>query len=445
MIDGKKIHQNSIIGQQGINLVERVVLDMGFLWYPTGAIEAGIDGTIEIRDPITGVVFNSIVQVQSKATERQFLAETTEGFDYLCSANDLDYWLQGNAPVILIVSRPRTEEAYWVSLKDYFRDLARRKARKVHFDKIRDRFDKTCASSLTKLAMPKDAGIYLSPSLRKEQLWSNLLEVTFFADKLYVAHTEHYDPKTIWDFMRSIDEKVGSEWILKNKQIISFHNLEEYPWKKVCDSSTVECFSTDEWAYSQDSDRLRDFVWLLNQALKVKLRPIIYYDQENFCYYVRATHNLLPRNFSYQSLEKKSSRTVFQSYFSKSEPKQIAYYRHSAFEGRFKHFDDTWYLEITPTYYFTSDGYTPYKFSDNALKGIKKLERNQAILGQIVMWADYLSKPTDLFTPKYPFLELGKLKSFQLDIGIDDDAWIGQEEDDQVEKTVEAELNLPLL
>ena len=147
----KTIHKNSIIGQRGVNLIERKVLELGYIWYPSGGVEAGIDGVIEIRDSSTGDVYNSIIQVQSKATERSFLAETPEGFDYLCEERDLNYWLQGNAPVILIVSRPDTDEIYWVSIKDYFRDLSLRRTRKVHFNKQRDKFDQTCKMALASL------------------------------------------------------------------------------------------------------------------------------------------------------------------------------------------------------------------------------------------------------------------------------------------------------
>jgi hypothetical protein len=65
----KRITTAQLTGQKGINLIEKRVLDMGFLWHPTGNIEAGIDGAIEIRDDATGDVLNNIVQVQSKATE----------------------------------------------------------------------------------------------------------------------------------------------------------------------------------------------------------------------------------------------------------------------------------------------------------------------------------------------------------------------------------------
>src|SRR4051812_22891208 len=131
----KKIAPQSIIGQLGANQIERIVLNMKYVWRPTLIFDAGIDGEIEIRDPITGEATNSIVKVQAKATTLSFQAETADAFEYLCEQKDLDYWLRGNTPVILIVCRPDTDEAYWVSIKDYFRELATRKGRKILFDK----------------------------------------------------------------------------------------------------------------------------------------------------------------------------------------------------------------------------------------------------------------------------------------------------------------------
>ncbi|HYE75863.1 MAG TPA: DUF4365 domain-containing protein, partial [Blastocatellia bacterium] len=159
----KKISHSDIIGQQGINLIENVVLQMGFLWYPTGGVEAGVDGFIEIRDAESGEVTNCTIQVQSKATNGDFTAEIETGFTYICAERDLNYWLQGNAPVILVVSRPNSNEAYWVSIKDYFNTTERIKARKIHFDKKQHRFDVNAKRALVLLALPKDAGIYFAP------------------------------------------------------------------------------------------------------------------------------------------------------------------------------------------------------------------------------------------------------------------------------------------
>ncbi len=69
-MSAKKIHRSSIIGQQGADLIERIVLGMGFLWHPTGGVEAGIDGIIEIRDPTTGEVASSVVHVAINRASR---------------------------------------------------------------------------------------------------------------------------------------------------------------------------------------------------------------------------------------------------------------------------------------------------------------------------------------------------------------------------------------
>src|SRR5439155_10771086 len=116
----KKITDKQITGEQGIALIYWRVPAMGFLWYPTGGTEAGIDGTVELRDGRTGAVTNQVVQVQSRATAGRFTAENDDTFEYLCDQRELDYWLGGNAPVILVRSRPETDEAYWVPLKEYF-------------------------------------------------------------------------------------------------------------------------------------------------------------------------------------------------------------------------------------------------------------------------------------------------------------------------------------
>ncbi len=420
----KKIHRNSIVGEQGINLIQRVVLKMGHMWYPTGGVEAGIDGYIEIRDATTGDVTNSIVQVQSKAGPSFFRSETETSFEFRCDEKDLDYWLQGNAPVILVVSKPESEEAYWVSIKDYFRDPQTRAARKVRFDKDRDRFDEGCKEAITRLAVPKDAGLYFAPPPREETLYSNLLRVSRFPGSLYVARTDCRTGQDVRAKLDEMDAREKREWFAKYKSILSFNDLSEWPWDEVCERGTVEAFDSDEWAYSEDRDARGDFVQLLNRCQGAKARALgLRYDKDHRCYYFRATRNLGDRKLSYKSVVNETARTVFKRYAKKGNPNETAYYRHSAFEGRFKRFDGTWYLEIAPTYHFTRDGYRPSAFYKDNLTGIKRLETNQALLGQTVMWAEYLSRDSGLFEPKYPLLEFGELATFDLAAGIDEDAW----------------------
>ncbi len=418
----KKILRSSITGELGVNLIQHIVMGMGFLWHPTGQVEAGIDGYIELRDTETGQVFNTVIGVQSKATARPFPGETTDTFIWYCTEQDLNYWLMGNLPVVLVVSRPTTDEAYWISVKEYFRDPARRATRRVQFDKQMDRFDPNCRDALFKLAAPRDDGLYLAPPEKREQLLSNLLPVAFLPARLYVADTEYRDRGDLFEEARRTGVRIGWEWILRSKRILSFCNLRRPEWAGLCDQGTVEDFACEEWSQTDDEDRRREFVDLLKQTLRAMVRDDLNYHGKFRFFYFRPTHNLKAREVTYQSLVKVTDRTVFKAY--KAEDGNVKYYRHSAFEGRFHRFDGQWYLEITPTYHFTSDGFHPSRSDEDLRKGIKQTEGHEAVRGQVIMWAAFLMPRLDLFdSVPYPFLGFGDLVRFQADRGIDDAGW----------------------
>jgi Domain of unknown function (DUF4365) len=425
---GKQIKQTDVTGQQGINLIERICLEMGYLWRPTG-LDAGIDGHIEIRLP-TGEVTNCIIQVQSKATDRPFEAETSSSLEFRCSQRDLDYWLGGNAPVILVRSRPRTNEAYWVSVKDYFSDLSRRKTGKIAFDKTLNRFDATAKSALQQLAMRDDAGLYLATQPKREIIYSNLLRLAPLPDTYYVAATEYRTSSELFARLHELTRPVHGEWILHDRMLWSFHDLSARPWTEVIDPGTLESHAADEWAQTDEPVRQRQFVQLLNTCLKEKLfRKGVKFSRETGCYYFRASQDLSNIEYFYASREHKTSRTVFKGYPKKFDRSQMSYYRHSAFEGRFVCYGGMWCLQITPTYHFTRDGERLSRYAPDLLSGIKRLENNQAVHGQVVMWAHLLTSRS-LFDSGPQFLDFAALQQFELGVGLDDDTWIRREDVD---------------
>lgn len=445
----KKVAAQSIIGQTGANFVERIVLKMKYAWRPILIFDVGVDGEIEICDPVTGEATNAIVRVQVKTTTKPFQAETNESLEYSCDQRDLDYWLRGNAPVILIVCRPDTDEAYWVSVKDYFKDMILLKSRKVHFSKSRDHFDATCASALKQLALPKDSGIYFAPLPKAENLYSNLLKVLSFAPKIYVADTNYRTPGELWATFKTMGAKVGSEWTLTSRQILSFYDLHEEPFKTVCDIGTCESFNTRVWADTHDEDKKRDFVRLLNMCLRERtyllgLRFLA--NKERKYHYFAAAKGLRTRKVWYRSIKRRASREVFKQYGKKSDPLERAYCRHSAFKGYFLRISNEWYLEITPTYHFTSNGYDEDMFRAQRLQGIKRLERNPAVIGHLLMWADYLRRSTrSLFSSEYPFLAFGNLATAEIRTGLPDDIWYQAEEDNEQQSMSAKDNQLGLL
>lgn len=427
----KKLSSQSLIGQQGVNLVERIVLEMKYAWRSTPGFDVGIDGEIEVCDPVTGEATNTYIKVQVKSTSQPFTAETPNSLEYICSPKDLEYWLRGNAPVILVVCRPEDNEAYWVSIKDYFRDPTIQKTRKVIFDKSKQRLTKDSAAVLKNLALPADSGIYFSPLDTTETLYTNLLKVKSVADTIYVAVTDKTKNSEIWDTFKQLNVKVGGEWILKNRTITSFHPLDEYPFSEVCDPGSCERFDVDEWSETEDEDKRRDYVQLLNRALHERAWQLkLKYHNEHGYYFYRAPLKFNTIHIDYQSIKRRAKREVFKQYFGKKDVSRKTYCRHAAFKGHFLRSDNQWFLEITPTYHFTKNGVDDYSYRDETLKGIKRLERNPAVVGQLLMWADLLRRPIkNLFENEYPFLSFGELETVDVNAGIPDNIWYAAEED----------------
>jgi hypothetical protein len=117
-------------------------------------------------------------------------------------------------------------------------------------------------------------------------------------------------------------------------------------------------------------------------------------------------------------------RTVVQKYSSGKS----SYVRHLAFNGFFKRMDCRWYLEITPTYIFTMDGFRPSKYEADLLSGIKRIEHNDTVLVQVYLWVDILTRKADLVHQDYPFLGFSDLLSFDLSYAINDKEWLSRED-----------------
>jgi hypothetical protein len=437
----KRVDHRKITGQLGVNLIERTVLRMKYLWHPSNSeLDVGIDGVIEVCDPATGEATNCIVQVQSKSLS-QFTAETDSQFEFLCDQRDLDYWLAGNTPVILVITRRDSEEAYWVPVKSYFDTPEKRKTRRFFIDKSACRFNESCAGALRDLAVPRDAGLYFAPAPQEETLISNLLPVTELPEHLYLAHTSFRTAGQVWYHARSAGLRITGEWVLKHKQILSVHNLREEPWSQLCDPGTAERFDADEWIRSTEPQQKNEFLQLLYHCLRELLGPHdVVYNKSLDLFYFKANSALSPRRLSYPSLKNLTDKTVFGPYESKTKAGRIAYYRHSAFRGAFRRFDDVWYLEVTPTYFFSSDGRRESRYAAERTSGIKRLERNRAVLGQLLMWAEVLTQGPTLFRPDAPVLKIARPDRFSLNVGLDDAEWLRHEEDSSRGATLKDDL-----
>jgi hypothetical protein len=398
----------------------------------------------------------------------------------------------------------------------------------------------------------------LSPAVKREQLFSNLLEVSYFPGTLYSVETDCEDAKAVWAILNNEMEDPPGDWIYRGKTVYAFHDFSDPIWKKVRGENIAERQTTSHWSNSEDKDRMYEFIDLLQSCLKelgkglelkyihkqkVKgekkkfkfiyyaptsefIRPPLFrgddfieadtlviglknkqtplaehllaslppetqelieqypasanstlrtalvngfneilktpfYDPslfegviirrearklmgtepldekalmslnrmllEDAYWNVIAKRILAPRRVVIKSLVRSSPTEVFKAVLNKAGG--FSYYRHHAFRPHFTRIDGKWYLEITPTYHYTWNGYRVSSFYEDLVKKIKRIERSGAVFRQVMFWARVLqyNKSEFLEQEVYPHLRFGKLLEFQLDHGVRDELWLNKE------------------
>jgi len=419
----KKISDRAVLGDRGIALIHDRVLEMGFLWHQRGGLEAGIDGEIELRDPVTEEVLNRVILVQSKASGH-FDGEDEDSFHYYCGAADRDYWLQSNVPVLLICSHPETGQAWWVCIQDWFSSPERLESTRIDFDKRGDRFDRDAAGRLLELGGTGASRGYMPALSKTETLLSNLLPIERIPTRIYAAPTSCRRTYEAWERMEEKESR-ASDFIIKDKHIYSFRDLDSSPLSVLCDGR-ITSFEASEWSGTGDRDLMNRFVQLLGATLRESFHRDLRWHPERHYLYVRATSDLRSRKF--RSGSGKRTTTVFSPYLTKKDPRKVAYYRHSAFQRRFVRYGELWYMEILPTYHYTYDGARESHYAAEYLRKIKQRERNQAVASQVKMWARYLRGEETLLRRDLDLLGFGSLVSFEVNAGINDEAWRKPEE-----------------
>jgi hypothetical protein len=421
MGNGKKVSKSVQIGATGTALIGLRVSAMGHVWHERH-IDAGIDGMIELRDPATGEVSNRHLLVQSKAQDALFAGETDERFHYICDDRDLDYWMKATEPVLLICSHPKDEQAWWVHVQSYFADSARRADRRVDFNKATMTLEGDITDRLFAIADPHGRAHTPFPDRRTETLISNLL-LTDLPQIVYSYKTKLHSRKAVYEAQRSSGLAVRDDFVLWNGRLLTWEQADGSGLSRaVLGSPTVRPIG-ELSEFEQDGDRL--IVQLLNNALRQDLKPDCDFHGKRQVLYFRASDDLSDRKWNTSGSH---WRTVFKGYPKKSDPSTISYYRHCALSWQFIQIDSDWYCEIVPDYFFTRDGHRESRYASDQLRGIKKIERNPAVLQETKLWASILRRKEELFEQAERILEFGDLLTFKVDQGIDDAAWKAAEE-----------------
>lgn len=382
----KILTPNQMLGELGESAVRSRFLSIGFQFDGRSRLEAGIDGIAEVMD--NGRPLARMIAVQVKATNSgKYTAEDDEGFTYLLNSRDLEYWGPSNLPVIIVLYRKSDETFYWQQVPSEFSEGERR----LNFNKQRDALDRNAVDRLAALTVPKAGfGYYVPPLGGGEEALVNILPI-ILPREIFVASTPHSGKKAAAILLDG-DEPARFDWVIHGGSFWSFHDPRTSPCRALVDLDQVEAIDTRDLAFHEDLDEQNTFAFLLKNTLKHQVREDLNWHKSNKLLYFRAFKANVPRTFHYQSSKNKTSADVVNVARSKKDAERIEFVRHHAFVPRFERLDDQWFLIITPTYFFTTNGFTPHSYPHALLSGKKQKDNSASLRGQVIMWHRFLTR-----------------------------------------------------
>lgn len=442
-------------------------------WRPVTNDDIGIDGEIELYDN-DGTPLAEIIKVQLKSTERDKSYIRNENknngtFTFYAERSHVEYWQKLANDVLLVIYDNRDNQNRLYAKKVENIDLrdAGVESVPIKFNQAKDSLDDNheFLQRFSRLHNPSN------PTIKRvvegtETLITNLMKVTFPTNKIYVAPV-NYDRDEIirdsWNTDRPLGHKAkarevarsalhqkglnfSSDWTIYNKQIITFHNLNDsdIPLSQIVEAPIDEFTPRELYTVENYKDV---FKALLRFCLQQKLYKIGYEwqnDEEVF-------RSVAPLNLK-DGLEvkeewrgeKKATRTIFKASF--YEKFKVHYCQHFAFEVDIKEFDDEWFFCINPTWIISIDGRRKSQVSYKRVKALKRLERNKSVYNHLryiafkLLHGDLYSLEHPLLaSPKYRFLDFHPLEQATIEKVIDDNDWLHKEDEDEKNKLEDAE------
>ncbi len=422
----KTITDSQVLGELGETAAKKIVLETGFIYEHRGRLEAGTDGLIELRDPKSGAPLGKLLGVQVKATATgKYLRETETAFEYLLKPADLKYWRQSNIPVIIVLWRQSDGSAYWKDVTDSVRGDERR----LKFDKVDDVFDTGCADRLGGLTVDRRTpGVFVPPLNQGETAIINLLRIKL-PEEIFIATSPFGSGRdAVPELVKQ--SNVRFDWVIRKRRYVSFFDPREYGTKAIVDLDQVEAIDTAIFALNDDVDDTNDTMDLLRRTVERQLAAQLTYLRKERLFYFHAVAANKSRSYRYTANVKETSARVVSAYANKKNPEGKGYVRHHAATFRFERLADEWFIVVDPTFYFTNDGFRPHRYPAALLAGKKRLERNAAVRGQVIMWQHLLAESTKqdegLFDKRQQtdvFLGLEHLPVIELSRAVPESSW----------------------
>lgn len=230
----------------------------------------------------------------------------------------------------------------------------------------------------------------------------NLMEVGF-PETLFIADWNfsknqlgtriRNDRKLVQEALSQQGLKFSVDWVTLEKQIVTFHDLSDdlLPLNKIVDEGTVTELETQE--FCENPVYRNKFVELLQRCLQRKLfyLGINWQNEEREYIFIPFDESDKVREVQWKGV-KADKRTVYRQIPDLKDNTKTYCHEHFAFATRFYEFDRSWYLAVTPDWFYSSNGYSRAWYVIEEKRKYKKLvETNQSVSTHVRFIHSYIS------------------------------------------------------
>lgn len=427
----------------GLDLIQQVTHSMNCVYREQQKDDYGVDGEIEVVVPKTSgeglEATGGIIKFQSKSGKSYVKEDSDDSFAVYIDKSDIEYWHQSNVPILFIVYHPNDDKLYFREAKEYIRSTpdAFKSPYKMTFQKSRDEFNKNSFETLREIAGNSPARVFRGA---KERLYSNLLTVKKLPDLITFAPTDYISREEVFAEAKRVSSKSKlfiAPFFIKENKLYTIDDLRnpQCSLRRFCDATGINDASAEAWA--KDPVKRGDLIYLLNQLFGLHSREcgLAYNSKYKKTYFPRK--NKKDKVFHRKWHNVRTGRNVTPRIVVKHyQYGKARFWRHTAVNVSFRLIGESWYLQIIPQYFFTSDGEdpSPGELVGPFTTGIKSQERNLKVLNDVLFWSDVLSKgkhEIEMKLHKYNLVILEKTPASQIaDFAIPNDSALYEEEEE---------------
>ncbi|GHH04920.1 SMEK domain-containing protein [Pseudodonghicola xiamenensis] len=185
-------------------------------------------------------------------------------------------------------------------------------------------------------------------------------------------------------------------WVYYDGRLFAFEDMEQTGVAAVIDAGSIERLDVTDLSDSPEIENVNILKQLLvaQTQERLKSKQVRLHSKDRFFFFGPSQEGQKERKEAWIG-KKRSERRVYKVIQQKKDPTKVAHHQHLSFNLSFIRFEDAWYAEIVPSWYYSFNGYRRSNWHEDLLSKQKRQEHNSTVRDQVRFVAYFLASLTE--------------------------------------------------